>query len=75
VTSQVAAEGNLLTSNPETCGQYHSSWLSMMYTRLFLARQLLSEDGVVFVSIAAGDWRARSSRCGSSGGNHWNQEC
>jgi len=38
-------------SNPETSGRYHSAWLSMMYPRLFLARQLLREDGVIFVSI------------------------
>jgi adenine-specific DNA-methyltransferase len=51
LTGQLDAEGNLLTSNPETSGRYHSAWLSMMYPRLFLARQLLSEDGVIFVSI------------------------
>lgn len=51
ITGQSDAEGNLLTSNPETSGRYHSAWLSMMYPRLFLARQLLSEDGLIFVSI------------------------
>jgi adenine-specific DNA-methyltransferase len=51
ITGQQDAEGNLLTSNPETSGRYHSAWLSMMYPRLFLARQLLREDGVIFVSI------------------------
>jgi adenine-specific DNA-methyltransferase len=51
ITGQADAEGNLLTSNPETSGRYHSTWLSMMYPRLFLARQLLREDGVIFVSI------------------------
>jgi adenine-specific DNA-methyltransferase len=51
LTAQVDAEGNLLTSNPETSGRYHSTWLSMMYPRLFLARQLLRDDGVIFVSI------------------------
>ncbi len=40
-----------ITSNPETSGRYHSAWLSMMYPRLFLARQLLREDGVIFVHI------------------------
>lgn len=43
--------GNLLTSNPDTSGRYHSTWLSMMYPRLWIARQLLREDGVIFVSI------------------------
>jgi adenine-specific DNA-methyltransferase len=51
LTGQQDAAGNLLTSNPETSGRYHSAWLSMMYPRLFLARQLLREDGVIFVSI------------------------
>src|SRR6202453_4485434 len=51
LTEQVDAEGNLLTSNPETSGRYHSAWLSMMYPRLFLARQLLQDDGVICVSI------------------------
>jgi adenine-specific DNA-methyltransferase len=50
-TGQMDAEGNVLTTNPETSGRYHSDWLSMMYPRLFLARQLLREDGVIFVSI------------------------
>ena len=51
LTGQKDSEGNLQTSNPETSGRYHSAWLSMMYPRLFLARQLLKEDGVIFVSI------------------------
>jgi len=51
LTGQKDAQGNLLTSNPETSGRYHSAWLSMMYPRLFLARQLLHEDGVIFVNI------------------------
>lgn len=51
LTGQKDSEGNLLTSNAETSGRYHSTWLSMMYPRLFLARQLLTEDGVIFISI------------------------
>jgi len=51
ITGQKNAEGAILTSNPETSGRFHSAWLSMMYPRLFLARQLLREDGVIFVSI------------------------
>ena len=50
-TRQTDDAGNLLTSNPETSGRYHSAWLSMMYPRLFLARQLLADDGVICVSI------------------------
>lgn len=44
-------QGNVLTSNSDSSGRYHSSWLTMMYPRLFLARQLLKDDGVIFVSI------------------------
>jgi adenine-specific DNA-methyltransferase len=51
LTGQKDESGNSLTSNPETSGRYHSAWLSMMYPRLFIARQLLRDDGVIFVSI------------------------
>ncbi len=50
-SGQVDGEGLKLSSNTETSGRYHSRWLSMMYPRLFLARNLLREDGVIFVSI------------------------
>lgn len=40
-----------LVANPETSGRYHSDWLSMMYPRLKLARNLLKDDGVIFISI------------------------
>lgn len=43
--------GIKLTSNPESAGRYHSDWLTMMYPRLFLGRNLLKDDGVIFVSI------------------------
>lgn len=43
--------GIKLTSNPESGGRYHSDWLTMMYPRLFLARNLLRDDGVIFISI------------------------
>jgi len=40
-----------MTSNMESYGKYHSKWLSMMYSRLKLARNLLTEDGAIFVNI------------------------
>lgn len=43
--------GNRLVANPETSGRYHSDWLTMMYPRLKLARNLLTEDGLIFISI------------------------
>jgi adenine-specific DNA-methyltransferase len=51
LTGQKGSEDNVLTSNPETSSRYHSAWLSMMYPRLFVARKLLREDGVIFVGI------------------------
>ena len=51
LTGQKDGDGNRLTSNVETSGRYHSAWLTMMYPRLFLARQLLQDDGIIFVSI------------------------
>ena len=51
LTGQKDGNGNRLTSNVETTGRLHSAWLSMMYPRLFLARQLLQDDGIIFISI------------------------
>ena len=51
LTGQVDGEGKRISANQETTGRYHSNWLNMMYPRLFLARNLLKEDGVIFVSI------------------------
>lgn len=43
--------GQKLTSNPETSGRFHSDYLSFIYPRLFIAREFLCEDGIIFVSI------------------------
>ncbi|UQB41797.1 site-specific DNA-methyltransferase [Thiomicrospira microaerophila] len=51
LTGQKDEEGNPLTTNSESAGRYHSNWLNMMYPRLKLARNLLREDGVIFISI------------------------
>jgi len=48
---QVNEEGRKLSSNSESEGRYHSNWLNMMYPRLKLARNLLAEDGMIFISI------------------------
>lgn len=50
-SGQIDASGNLLVPKPEKAGRLHSAWLSMLYPRLLLARQLLSDDGAIFVSI------------------------
>ena len=44
-------EGNRMFKNTETNGRFHSDWCSMIYPRLMLARNLLSDDGVIFISI------------------------
>ena len=51
ITGQIDEEGNVNSNKVEKGGRFHSNWLSMMYPRLFLARQLLKEDGIIFVSI------------------------
>ncbi|WP_298941696.1 site-specific DNA-methyltransferase [uncultured Microbacterium sp.] len=50
-TRQVNEEGKRLSTNADTEGRYHSNWLNMMYPRLKLARNLLTADGVIFISI------------------------
>ncbi|MBP2046744.1 site-specific DNA-methyltransferase [Methanobacterium aggregans] len=51
LTKQVDSEGNKTSTNSDTHGRYHTNWLNMMYPRLRLARNLLTNDGVMFVSI------------------------
>ncbi|HYV91509.1 MAG TPA: site-specific DNA-methyltransferase [Chitinophagales bacterium] len=50
-TGQLDEEGKPLTTNTKADGRFHSKWLSMMYPRLRLARNLLREDGVIFINI------------------------
>ena len=50
-TGQIDAEGRKFSTNVETDGRFHSKWMNMMWPRLFLARNLLTEDGVIFISI------------------------
>ncbi|MEG1353323.1 MAG: site-specific DNA-methyltransferase, partial [Oscillospiraceae bacterium] len=51
ITGQVDSDGKRLGTNAETSGRYHTDWLNMMYPRLRLARNLLTNDGVIFISI------------------------
>jgi adenine-specific DNA-methyltransferase len=50
-TKQVNEEGKKIFTNSDAEGRYHSNWLNMMYPRLKLARNLLTEDGAIFISI------------------------
>ena len=51
ITGQVDDEGKHLGTNSEFSGRYHTDWLNMMYPRLRLARNLLRNDGLIFISI------------------------
>ena len=51
LTGQKDGEGKKFTTNTESSGRYHTDWLNMMYSRLKLARNLLKDDGVIFISI------------------------
>jgi len=50
-TGQVDAQGKKFSTNTDTEGRFHSKWLNMMYPRVFLAKNLLRDDGVIFISI------------------------
>ena len=50
-TRQVNDQGKKVSTNSESEGRYHSNWLNMMYPRLKLARNLLTRDGAIFISI------------------------
>lgn len=50
-TGQVDSEGRKFGTNTDTDGRFHSKWMNMMYPRLFLAKNIMREDGVIFISI------------------------
>ncbi len=51
MTGQADEGGKMLVTNSKTNGSFHTDWLNMMYPRLQLAKELLTEDGVIFISI------------------------
>lgn len=51
VTGQIDGQGKKLTTNSESDGRYHSKWLNMILPRLILARNLLKDDGFIFISL------------------------
>jgi adenine-specific DNA-methyltransferase len=59
-SNQTDKAGNRLVANPKTSGRYHSAWLTNMLSRLKLSRNLLREDGVIFISID--DWELGNLR-------------
>lgn len=50
-TNEVDENGYRMRTNPETNGRFHSDWLNMIYPRLRLAKDFLTDDGVIFISI------------------------
>ena len=65
LTGQLDSEENrLLTTNSDSDGRYHSNWLNMMYPRLILARNLLRDDGVIFISIDDNEAENLKKVCG-----------
>ena len=52
LTGQVASDGRKISTNTEASGRFHTDWLNMLYPRLRLARSLLMDNGVIFVSIS-----------------------
>lgn len=55
LTGQIDSDGRKITSNSEASGRFHTDWLNMIYPRLKLARNLLRNDGVIFISIDDGE--------------------
>jgi len=68
-SNQKDAEGNPLVTNTESNGRFHSDWLSMIYPRLKLARNLLRDDGVIFISIDDNEQASLKRMCDEVFGN------
>ena len=62
-SGQLDGEGNWLEINSSSEGRYHTNWLNMMYPRLKLAKDLLSDDGVIFISIDENEVRNLMEIC------------
>lgn len=50
-SGQFDNEGNRLIANPESNGRFHTDWLNMMYPRLKVAKDLLTDDGIIFITL------------------------
>ncbi|WP_211210495.1 site-specific DNA-methyltransferase, partial [Actinotignum urinale] len=63
-------EGGKLSTNSESTGRFHSNWLNMMYPRLKLARNLLAQDGFIFISIDESEHANLKKLCDELYGEH-----
>ncbi len=68
-SGQYDEEGNQLVANTESNGRFHTDWLNMIYPRLKVAKDLLSEDGVIFISIDDNEQRNLKILCDEVFGN------
>jgi len=62
-SNQVTDQGVRLVANTDSNGRFHSDWLTMMYSRLRLARNLLTDDGVIFISVDDNEFHNLRSMC------------
>ena len=62
-TGELDEDGNRMFRNTDSNGRFHSDWCSMIYSRLMLARNLLSDDGVIFISIDDSEVRNLKNIC------------
>ena len=69
-SGQYDDQGNRLVTNTESNGRFHSDWLNMIYPRLIVARDLLSEDGVIFISIDDNEVENLKKVCSEVFGNN-----
>ena len=69
-SNQLDENGNRLIENPDSKGRYHSDWLSMLYPRLRLARNLLADNGAVFISIDDNELHNLRKLCDEIFGEH-----
>ncbi len=62
-TGQVDSEGKKFSTNTDIDGRFHSKWMNMMYPRLFLAKNLLNDEGIIFISIDDNEVKNLRSLC------------
>lgn len=62
-TGQVDDEGKKFSTNTDTDGRFHSNWLNMMYPRLYLAKNVLRDDGCIFISIDDNEYASLRKLC------------
>ena len=69
-SGEIDEDGNRMFKNTDSNGRFHSDWCSMIYSRLMLARNLLSEDGVIFISIDDNEQENLKKCCDEVFGGH-----